>query len=291
MESSRPSYREYQESRLKAFFAMSEDFFGDLPHFAERDRLVYILWNRSDRPAQFQLDGVETTLAPDQMMSLTFLHHLVPTTGNPPITGWAFNRAFYCILDHDEEVSCNGIIFFGTQSVPIISLDMDHHRKMDLLYQVFEDELQTRDNIQGEMLQMLLKRLIILITRLAKEQATLHTFSPNQVDLIRQYNLLVDQHFREKRQVKDYADLLHRSPKTLSNLFAQYNQETPLQVIHNRIMLEAKRLLIGTDFTAKEIGYELGFEDSAHFSKMFKKTYGLSPSAFRNQTFSASGEK
>ena len=91
---------------------------------------------------------------------------------------------------------------FGTQDIPIISLDQKYMRKFDLLLEVILDELQTRDNIQGEMLQMLLKRWIIICTRLAKEQLIMKSLNDKQIDVIRQYNFLVDMHFRGKKESK-----------------------------------------------------------------------------------------
>jgi AraC family transcriptional activator of pobA len=82
--------------------------------------------------------------------------------------------------------------------------------------------------------------------------------------------------------VSYYAQQLNKSPKTLSNLFALYNHKTPLQVIQERILIEAKRLLYYTDKSVKQITYELGFEDAAYFSNFFKKNTTLSPLEFRN---------
>ena len=68
---------------------------------------------------------------------------------------------------------------------------------------------------------MLLKRLIIICTTLAKEQYILKKLQYDQVKIIRKFNVLVDSHYKTKRKVSDYAELLFKSPKTLSNLFAQ----------------------------------------------------------------------
>lgn len=90
-------------------------------------------------------------------------------------------------------------------------------------------------------------------------------------DIIRRYYVLVDNHYKEKKQVQDYAEMLYRSPKTLSNLFAAYGLPSPLRIIHERIEAEAKRLLLYTNKSAKEIGEILGFEDLAAFSRFFRK--------------------
>lgn len=93
----------------------------------------------------------------------------------------------------------------------------------------------------------------------------------NQLDLIREFNFLVEMHFRKNHSVAEYAAMLHKSPKTLSNLFAQYNTKTPVQIIHNRIQMEARRMLQHTHQSIKEIGYSLGFDNIQSFSRFFKK--------------------
>jgi AraC-like DNA-binding protein len=75
--------------------------------------------------------------------------------------------------------------------------------------------------------------------------------------------------------------MLNKSPKTLSNLFALYNHKSPLLVIQERIVLEAKRLLFYTEKSSKEIAYYLGFEDANNFSKFFKKHTTISPTDFK----------
>ena len=80
------------------------------------------------------------------------------------------------------------------------------------------------------------------------------------------------QRFREKKQVQDYADLLFRSPKTLSNLFASCGVPSPLRIIHERIESEAKRLLLYTPKNAEEIGRGTGLREIlSTFSRFFEK--------------------
>jgi len=272
---------QFSDKALSSIFAVTNDYAQDEYLFKKWDDAIKILWNRSDEPIDILLDDIPLTIAPNQITTTTYLQYFSIKKANTPLTAFLFNRSFYCIADHDHEVSCNGIIFFGTQEIPLITLDKTEQRKYELLFDVFIDEFQTQDNIQGEMLQILLKRIIIKTTRLAKEQLIVKTLNNSQIDIIRKFNVLVDIHFKEKRQVQEYANLLFKSPKTLSNLFKTYNEKSPLRIIHERIILEARRLFYYTEMTVSDVAFELGYEEIAPFSKLFKKVTGQSPSQFQ----------
>lgn len=241
--------------------------------------LLTIAWNRG-ASQKVVVDEVPYEL-PAGGVILLIVDHVAEFSKPKDIITWRFNREFYCIIDHDAEVGCAGFLFYGMPSPMLLELDQDHFRKLDLLHQVFVDEFATHDNIQGEMLRMLLKRLIIILTRLAREQHLKIAPAREELATIRRFNLLVEKHYTKLHQVQDYADLLHKSPKTLSNLFRKYSDTTPLKVIRERIALEAKRLLRYTDKPVGEIGYDLGFPESAHFSRFFKGVVGQSPNLFR----------
>ena len=249
---------------------------------SNRYNLIHILWNHSNQYVILELDGYPVTLPPEGVLTSTFYHRVSINKNAELLIIFSFNRQYYCIYDHDTEVSCNGIIFFGAQQQAISSLNKDYRRKMKLLLEVFVYEFRQKDNIQGEMLVVLLKRLIIICTRLAKNEIGLNKTHNDQVEIIRQFNFLVDMNFKKIKTVKQYADLLHKSPKTLSNVFSKIGDLTPLQIIHERIVLEARRLLTYTDKNINEIAYALGFEEPATFFKLFKKHLNESPLSFRN---------
>lgn len=245
-----------------------------------RDKLLTIAWNKG--PAQaITIDSVPYEFPSHSILCL-MVNQSFHFSSPENIVAWQFNRDFYCIVNHDKEVSCVGFLFYGTTETMFTRLNKLHQTKINLLLMVFIDEFSTVDDIQEDMLRMLLKRLIIIVTRLAKNQYLTQTdLTQDKLDIVRKYNMLVETNYKKEHQVKFYAEKLHRSSKTLSNLFALYNCKSPLTVIQERIVLEAKRLLIYTDKTSKEIAYTLGFEDVAYFSNFFKKHTSLAPTAFR----------
>lgn len=248
--------------------------------FQERkEKLLAILWNKGDEKV-ILIDEIKYIFPANHLLCL-MVNQSFRLENAQDIVLWQFNRDFYCIVDHDKEVSCVGFLFYGSRDIFFIKLENEEDKKIEALTQVFLDEFQTKDNIQGEMLRMLLKRLIIKLTRLAKHQQLEDKIKEPDLDVVRKFNLLVENNYRKLHQVQDYANLMHKSPKTLSNLFKIYNQKTPLQIIQDRIALEARRLLIYTDKSLSEIAYDLGFEELTHFSRFFKKMMGSSPSEFR----------
>jgi len=246
-----------------------------------KDKFLTIAWNNGPQQT-VAIDGITSDFPAQSILPL--MVNQTFTFGSPEqVIAWQFNRNFYCIVDHDKEVSCVGFLFYGSAGTMFIDLNEQQQHKIDLLLQVFIDEFNTSDNIQRDMLQMMLKRLIIIITRLGKEQyLTDPALTDDKLDILRKYNLMVENNYKKQHTVQFYASQLNKSPKTLANFFALYNHKSPLVVIQERVTLESKRLLMYTDKSSKEIAFELGFDDAAYFSNFFKKQTGYAPSDFRN---------
>ena len=191
---------EFYNPKLGSILGLTDDIAAEWEHFSTTAGTIKIVWNRNAESVKFSVDDYTVTLLPNQLVTLTYLQRISFGQAGLPLTAFTFNREFYCISDHDEEISCNGILFFGTQDLPIISIPEDQERKFHSLYDVFVDEFTTPDKIQGDMLQMLLKRLIIICTRLAKEQLIVKKLDNEQIDIIRKFNVLVDTHFKNQAQ-------------------------------------------------------------------------------------------
>ena len=277
-----PMKLEYSSIKEESSFVLTDFNCASSLELLKNQGLYKIVWC-VDHPIAITVDGYSLELSVDQVAFCTPVNRLEIANNTHGIISFVFNREFYCIRDHDEEVSCNGFLFFGSSHLPVILLSDKQKKSFSAMLHLFTEEFEIKDQIQGEMLRTLLKRMLILSRRILKDEIAPPNLPDNQWNLIRRFNVLVEKFFREKHTVSDYAQMLNKSPKTLTNFFGKYNHQTPLQVINQRILLEAKRLFLFSDKTSQEIAYELGFKEAGHFSKFFKKNEGCNPTAFRKK--------
>ncbi|MDD2961051.1 MAG: helix-turn-helix domain-containing protein [Muribaculaceae bacterium] len=227
------------------------------------------------------VDRAKVTLSSHQIIALSPYQHIEVKDTDAQYYAISFNSNFYCIYGHDNEVSCGGMLFSGGVFSPILDLSPNEYEVLDDMWKNMIKEYTTIDSLQEEMLRILLKRIIIICTRTARNIFNITDESLPTFDIARRYNLLVDENFKKKKYVKNYADMLNCSTKTLARALDAYDLPSPLNIIHDRIITEAKRLILFSDLSAKEIAWELGFEDQTIFCRFFKAKTGNSVSNFR----------
>ncbi len=270
------------DSKSGAFFHFTEDICSDIEEVFSLNGPNHILWNRSKENFLFHCDDKEVYLRSNSFCTITALNQIHIPKQNSTLTVISFNREFYCLRDHDHEISCNGILFYGAQELPVLKINKSDQLVFENLIKLFQKEFQENDQVHLEMVVSLLKVMIIQLTRIGRNQIKGLIAEPSSIEMIRKFNLLVDQGFKTKKQVNEYAFELGLSAKRLSEIFRKGGLGSPLQIIHNRIILEAKRLLLFSDKSILEISDALGYEEPGQFSKLFKKVANSSPSEFKS---------
>ena len=104
-----------------------------------------------------------------------------------------------------------------------------------------------------------------------------------QVQLFRQFRALVEQHFREHWSIADYAKALGVTRDRLHDVCSRVAGRPAIDVVHDRLIIEAKRSLVYSAIGVAEIAFDLGFRDPAYFSRFFAKRAGRAPLAFRRE--------
>ena len=134
------------------------------------------------------------------------------------------------------------------------------------------------------MLQSLISALLVWVGR--RSQALEHAETQGQDrgrEHLQRFTRLLESHFREHRPIEQYASELGISAAHLNALCRRLAGQSALQLINQRLLLEAKRSLVYTAMTINQVSDSLGFSEPAYFSRFFKRGSGLSPKAFRLQ--------
>ena len=108
--------------------------------------------------------------------------------------------------------------------------------------------------------------------------------------LLARFRELVEARYREETRVAAYADSLGVTAKRLRLACLRASGAAPLRIIQDRVLVEAKRLMLYSNMTVAEIAYYLGFDDPAYFTRFFSKRCGVSPRQFRKTPENARSE-
>lgn len=191
----------------------------------------------------------------------------------------SFTRDFYCIQTHDKEVACNGVLFNNVYDTPFIVPCEEDSKKLNFILEGLIEEFKNTKTAQYDMLQAYLKQFVVHSVRVQNDHISIS--DSKETKLFKDFSLLLEQNFKTIHSVTDYAARLGISPKSLTKHFQKLGTDTPSDFIKKRITLEAKRQLIYTDHSVKQIAYDLGFNDAAYFTRFFKKLIEKSPLQFK----------
>lgn len=194
-----------------------------------------------------------------------------------------FHSDFYCIERHPPEVACDGLLFNNIYLPPFVSLSEKEAAIFKQLLSQMEEEAQVdapSNIVRKAYLQLFLAKAGSI--KMKQEQAA--TEAGMRDELMEQFVQLLDQHYLTLQAPGDYAQLLAVSPNHFNKHCKRYFKKSPSQLIRERMMMQAKKLLHLTRKSIREIAQELNFEDEFYFSRVFKKFTRVSPQTFRNET-------
>lgn len=151
---------------------------------------------------------------------------------------------------------------------------------VDDLLAKLEAEYHRPGEWQHQLLSAYLTVLLTHLSRLYTEQYPSGEPSADQ-RLLRTYRARIEEHFRERHEVGAYAELLHISAGHLSEVVKAQSGKSAIKHLHERLVLEAKRLLCYTPQSLKEMAFDLGFSNASYFNRFFKRETGLTPAEYR----------
>ena len=170
----------------------------------------------------------------------------------------------------------------GLQRAGVINAMGDEKRCLENLMAVIAGEYLAYQGYRDTMLQNLTSQLVVWVARQqALQDIVSHIIKDKGKRYFVQFQQLVEQYYREHRPLDFYAKKLKISTPHLNNICRQTADVTALRVIHERVLLEARRNLFYTAYTVREISDGLGFSEPAYFSRFFKRLHKMSPQQFR----------
>ncbi|PSL33753.1 helix-turn-helix domain-containing protein [Dyadobacter jiangsuensis] len=191
----------------------------------------------------------------------------------------SFKRDF---LDEDDKEFLLDIfkIFNVQGEFSCLRLDTGAATDLGNVYQLLQNEYQEAGD-DLVVLKAILKVFLLKLIKVKEQEFTGHDIHQKRVY---DFLMLLESNYLNIRNTDFYAAKLDISSKRLNQILKEKLDKTGMQLIHDRLILEAKRMIIHSEYTIKEIAFQLGFSDRPYFSRFFKKQTGQTPDEFQKQS-------
>lgn len=196
-----------------------------------------------------------------------------------------FSEEFFNLNFQNMEVIPGYPLITQLENGPILNLTQEQYEDFFQLILNIKKELVNRDEESDKIIVSFLKIFFLKLRQnFAKLVTTKNETSSSMRGLVYRFNQLIEENYTQIHHVKEYAEVLGESPINLNRAIKSVTGKTASEIIIDRLILEAKRLLIYSDLNNKEVAYRLNYEDPSYFARIFRRKTGLTPTAFRSQT-------
>ena len=225
-------------------------------------------------------EGTVTSFAPGQVVESQISDSVVPRA-----TGLLFHPDLIKGTPLGKEI--RNYSFFSYSSNEALHLsDEERGIFVDCLNKIKTELNQPIDQFSRKLISKNIELLLDYCMRFYSRQ--FFTREVNNRNVTVRFEQLLDDYFREGHprteglpSVKYFADKVCLSPNYFGDLIKKETGKTAQDYIHTKIIDLAKEMLLGTEDTVNQISYDLGFQYSQHFNRLFKKSTGFTPSAYR----------
>jgi len=185
----------------------------------------------------------------------------------------------------NEELFCSEILrqelraYFVDLQLKLNNMQLNpvQYQEIATLCHMIQNLFKDLNIIRKEQIRHLIKLILLKLMDFSKF-SVLTKQEASDANTFLEFSNLVDEQFKDVRFVSEYSVQLGLSSKKLNALSKKFRGQTALQVIHDRIFLEAKRLLAFSGMSHKEIAYELKFDSPSAFNKFIHAKTGYAPS-------------
>jgi AraC family transcriptional activator of pobA len=260
----------------------------DLPRgFPHRHNYYHLLW-MSEAAGTHMLDFESFDVRANAVFFVT-PGQLHAWTSSVKPKGYLINFStefFVQMFPRAEEIAQFPFFHIATEA-PVLYLDQAQHDGLLPLLQEMEREVQGRGEARLDIVRSYLLVLLTRLRRLCPDRPA-DGVPAQSYSLTKRFKLLIERHYLDFGPLSDYAARLHATERQLNEAVKRTLGKTAGQLVQERRVLEAKRLLSNTDLGVAEIAFQLKFEDHAYFSRFFKKHTAQTPGEFKKR-FLATG--
>jgi AraC family transcriptional activator of pobA len=193
-----------------------------------------------------------------------------------------FSTSYFSALLLNQEYLDKFSFFSGKPEQQVLVLNENTSHSITAIFENILKEGESAQPTNDDLVKVLLMQLFIEVARTTNNTSNA-AINPYNHTILRNFQHLIEENYTKLRLPKQYAELLYITPNHLNALCNDFLGTSAGKLIRDRIILEAKRLLINVDLRVVEIAEKLNFEDQSYFVKFFKKYEGTTPDKFRKQ--------
>ncbi|MBC8754918.1 helix-turn-helix domain-containing protein [Kordia sp. YSTF-M3] len=192
------------------------------------------------------------------------------------------SKEFYNVHFRHKQIN-DYPFYYSTYNTPKLRLNAPQTQTITSFFEMILAEYTSRKLFNEHSILNLLDLIYIELSR--------HYITPTQLQvkryhtILRSFEELLEQFYKYEKKPSFYASRLNITLKHLNRICKETLQKTATTVITDRIILEAKRLLLTPELAVNEIANRLGFEDYSYFSRLFKQKTQRTPSSFRSSAY------
>ncbi len=281
--------RQFESSNLQSDF-YTNIFSVHLEHHHTRIMVphkhdFYLIVFFTDGTGRHEVDFTEYPIFPGALFFLQpgQTHHWEFDT---PPEGYVFfhSKEFYQLSFPMKNIDDYPMFYSVQNSAMVDGRNNPQFENIKIVFDEIFHEYKSEDLFKWEKIRLLVDLIYIQVTRVIIDKNNHNLNSVSKTDnRLRKLEKLIDEHYLELKRPSDYAEMMHISTKHLNKVTMNAVGKSTTDLIQERIMLEAKCLLVQSEMNIQELAAYLGYEDPAYFARLFKSKVGVSPRDFSSR--------